>query len=171
MFGKLILLAVALMATAVADASCGRGWVFFDLGNTLINTSDWDHLRYLSEAKAYLHRLKSAGYQLGMITNIPESWGLTEAEKIATLQAEINRTWAEPEAFDWALFDVILVPPSDQLRKPAPYLFNKGRTLAEDCSAVYQGEDPREIDAARAAGMDGYLVGGTPGEFFKPLEL
>ena len=145
--------------------------MFFDIGNTIIDTSQWDHLKHMPGARDYMTALKAAGFHLGAITNVPESWGQTYEEKFATLRAEIAKTWIEPEAFAWSDFDAVLLPPRDLDRKPAPYLFNEARALAHDCKAAFQGEDIREVNAALAAGFDrSDLVGSDPSAFFVPID-
>jgi beta-phosphoglucomutase-like phosphatase (HAD superfamily) len=154
-----------------AAASCDRGWVFFDLGKTLIDTHDWDHLKYLPGALDYLHSIQAAGFHMGAITNIPEAWGSTEAEKLATLKNEINRPWTEPAPFEWQLFETILVPLADVERKPAPVLFLKAIQKLQPCQLVYQSGDQKEVDAALAAGFtQAYVTGKPPRQPFMPIE-
>jgi hypothetical protein len=151
---------------------CGSGWVYFDLGDTLIDTRDWNHLKYLPQALDYLHALKRAGFRLGMITNVPQSWGATHDEKLARLKQDIASTWAEATPFEWDAFDSILLPPTEADRKPAPYLFDEARADQRDCRIAYEGEDPAEISAALKSRFDwGYVVGSqAPRGFYPPAD-
>ena len=158
------------LARAENSGACGRGWVFFDLGNTLINTSDWDHLKYMPGGRAYVQSLRAAGFHLALISNVPDTWGPTVEAKLANMKNVISQSWSEPTAFEWDPFETILLPPTDQDREPAPYV--KARGLASQCKIAYEGEDPEEVRAATAAGFDlGYVVGKTtPGEFYLPAD-
>ncbi len=167
---KNFIAAIALFfAPVVVQAACTRPVYFFDLGQVLINTSDWDHLKYMNEAQEYLHQLKARGERLALITNVPESWGADYDAKLQTLKGVIAKTWIEPTAFEWELFEMILLPLSDAQRKPAPFLFQDAIQKALPCPAFYQGEDLIETQAADREGMQSYQVG-RPGEsFFQPL--
>lgn len=154
---------------SIAGQACSRPVYFFDLGQVLVNTSDWDHLKYMAEAQDYLHQLKSRGERLGMIANIPESWGVDYTQKLQTLRDVIAKTWVEPAPFEWELFDTILLPLSDAQRKPAPHLFQAAIQWASPCPALYQGEDLGEIQAADRQGMLTYQVGVPGAPFFMPL--
>jgi len=149
-------------------ATCSRPWLFFDLGNTLIDTRDWSHVTHLPGAKDYLIRLKAAGYSLGLIANIPEDWGTTEAEKLQALKANVAKDWAEAEPFDWDLFTCVLVPLKNAERKPAPALFLRAQESADGCPTIYQGEDSTEVQAANSLGMRSYQVGQPAKPFFLP---
>jgi phosphoglycolate phosphatase-like HAD superfamily hydrolase len=164
-------LSLLALPSSRADAPqdpCGRGWVYFDLGNTLVNTADWDHLKYMPQAREYLRDLKASGFHLGLISNVPESWGATPEAKIAALKNEIAKTWSETDAFDWTVFDSVLLPPTNQDRKPAPYLFLEARGVAGHCKLAYEGEEAAEVKAATDAGFDRGIVVGTSadGSFF-----
>lgn len=149
---------------------CGRGWIFFDLGNTLIDTSTADRTRYMPGALEYLRTLKDTGFHLGLITNIPATWGDSDEERVLTLRKEIAKTWDEPDAFEWTAFEAVLVPRTDTERKPAPILFERALVLVPGCSSAYQGEDPREAEAAKRAGFrQAYVVGSDPQAFFAPV--
>lgn len=162
----------ATTASAGASDSCGRGWVYFDLGNTLVDTSDWNHLKYMEGARGYLLELKRAGFHLGLISNIPEAWGTTQEAKLARLEAEISKTWSEAQAFAWADFEDILLPPRDLDRKPAPYLYAQAMSLHSGCPIAFEGDDAIEVRAALIAGFtNGYVVGkNSPEGFFLPAE-
>jgi hypothetical protein len=127
-------------------------------------------VRYVASAHGYLKSLKAKRYHLGLIVNLPESWGKDRPAKVAALKKYIGDHWKDSEPMDWALFDLgILVPPSDRERKPAPFLFEEALAMAkkEGCSAVYQGETPREIAVANEIGLRAYEIG-RKDRFFLP---
>jgi len=166
----LLFLVTALAGASTAQsASCNRPWIFFDLGDVLVDTHDWDNLSYKPGALAYVRSLRIRGYKLGLIVNIPESWGANQPEKLARLQTEIATPWREPLAFPWRSFEVVLLPPSDALRKPDPYLFEQARLRAGDCPAVFQGENSDEVLTAERVGLIPYLVGAADRPFFMPI--
>ncbi|MBS1963852.1 MAG: hypothetical protein JST04_16700 [Bdellovibrionales bacterium] len=177
-------LAAAFAVTASISATppdCGKPWVFFDLGNTVVASAPGRESRYVPGAHAYVQELRRRGYPVGLLTNIPEKWGRTRAEKIRALKRLMRETWTtDPaaEAMDWSDFPeaVIVIPPSDAERKPAPYLFEAALTFAardagrDGCPVIFQGEDPAEIAAAEKAGLTTYLVGKDPAAPFMPID-
>ena len=175
-FGMAAAWAALVSASAWAGGSgapgCGRGWVFFDIGNTLIDTTNENHYRTLPQAHEYLRALHDAGFHLGAISNVPESWGATQEAKLARLKLEIASVWTESQPFEWNAFEAILLPPTNADRKPAPFLFKQAVGIAAGCRIAYEGDDAPEIQAAAANGFDvSYLVGKTaPGEFYLPID-
>jgi len=179
-----LLLAVATTASSLVarDASaspisgCELPWIFFDLGaNTLVETTETGSkpMNYMPGAWEYLKDLRSKGYHLGLLVNIPESWGETQPEKLAATQSFLLSHWTDTRPFDWSIFDLgAAFPPEDTQRKPAPYLFNQAAKQASDsgCDSVYQSTLPDEIPAADAAGMHGIRLGNGlwDGNFYYP---
>ncbi|RSS64861.1 hypothetical protein EF912_01060 [Streptomyces sp. WAC07061] len=144
--------------------------VWFDLGDTLIDTSDRDHLTYMPGALRYLRQLHHTGVPVGIITNVPPSWGTTDAERAKATKNYIAASWSEPEPFVWEYFgDRILTPRSTEEYKPAPALFRRGIEKSGGCRAVFEGENPDEVTAASAAGMRGYQIGRTGQPAYLPL--
>lgn len=159
--GLLAAFTTSSLATAAGESpvNCARGWVFFDLGNTLVDTSG-ERIHYLPEARNYIRALREAGFHLGLISNVPDSWGPSVEAKLAHLKEEIASTWSEAEAFEWDAFELVLLPPSDADRKPAPFLFKQALTAAGTCATTYEGEDAREVRAAIGFGIaHGHVVG------------
>jgi FMN phosphatase YigB (HAD superfamily) len=154
-------------AASSAAGSCDKPVLFFDLGDVLIDTHDWDNLRYMSGALGYLEKLKTDGYSLGLIVNIPAEWGTTNEERIATLKSFVAKTWKEPAPFAWELFNLILVPYTNAERKPAPAMFLRALKSAGSCPALYQGEKDVEIAEALKLGLKAHDVG--TGNQFKLL--
>ncbi|MBI4869583.1 MAG: hypothetical protein HY816_21815 [Candidatus Wallbacteria bacterium] len=89
-----------------ADTSRPKPWVFFDLGeNSLVSTPKdpasgdivslaW--IRYLAndgkvtDAHAYLTRLRASGYSIGLVMNLPADWGDPQLEKANAWLSESN---------------------------------------------------------------------------------
>ena len=73
-----------------------------------------------------------------------------------------------------SLFDFVLVPLFTSEAKPKPVLFEKALAMAtaENRVPLYQGEDPREVEAALAAGMNAHLVeyGENSSPIFFPID-
>ncbi|GGQ68200.1 HAD family hydrolase [Couchioplanes azureus] len=154
---------------AAAPAVCNRPVVYFDLGNVLIDTSDWSHVRYEPGALSYLRDLRSRGVALGLIINIPEAWGATQEEKLATMQQYIADRWAEPRPFVWSYFEGrIVLPRTDAERKPAPALFERALAESAPCVPYYQGEVAAELTAAAQVGLRTYQVGKPGRSFYLP---
>ncbi|GAB1691096.1 hypothetical protein [Krasilnikovia sp. M28-CT-15] len=154
---------------AAAAASCRQPVVYFDLGNVLIDTSDWSHVRYEPGALAYLNELRTRDVAVGLIVNIPESWGATQQEKLATMQQYIADRWAESEPFVWSYFDGrVVLPDTDAERKPAPVLFERALTQSAPCRPYYQGEVAAELSVAAQVGLRTYQVGRDGQPFYLP---
>jgi FMN phosphatase YigB (HAD superfamily) len=146
--------------------------IFFDLGNVLIDTKDPRGFHYVSGAQDYLKAVSSMGYTMGLISNVPESWGPTQDEKLVRLKAYVAATWLEPTPFPWQSFSFIFLPPTDLLRKPNPYLFNLALQSAGPCAPFYEGEDAGEIAVAKQVGFQAFLVSqqiGTQPVQYAPL--
>jgi hypothetical protein len=152
--------ATAAGTTTAAEHRPACSVVWFDLGNTLVNTTVPGQMTYLPGALHHLRLLHALGVPIGLITNVPPEWGATDAERAAATKAYVDKAWAEPEPFAWELFgDRILTPRSTAEAKPAPALFERGRDAAAPCRSFYEGETPAEITAADNAGLTGYLTG------------
>lgn len=145
-----------------------RIYIWFDLGDVLIGSRDQDdrygqydprnrNMRFLPGALAYLRKLQAAGYTLGLITNIPESFGKPgdAPSKVKALKEYVAERWVDRTPFDWSAFENILVPLFEHERKPASKLFRDARTLSACAGKIgfYQGEACEEIVAARLNGM------------------
>jgi phosphoglycolate phosphatase-like HAD superfamily hydrolase len=165
-----LLLATALLSSPAFAAPCARPWLLFDTGNVLIDTSDFAHLRFMPGAREYLRDARRRGYRIGLIVNIPDEWGRGARDKVAALKRFVAENWADARPFDWTQFAFVLVPLKDEERKPAPALFERARARIRGCEALYQGEDPAEIEAARKAGLHAHLVGQEGEPFFLPLD-
>jgi FMN phosphatase YigB (HAD superfamily) len=173
----LLFFVLALGFTHSAFAGCDLPWVFLDLGaNTVIDTSDdtFDKVRYMPGAHEYLQDLRNKGYHVGLLVNIPETWGKTQEEKLETTKKFIAAQWDDSAPMDWDQFDLgVAFPPTDAERKPAPYLFDQAFKRAQEagCEAVYQTALPDEVPAANKAGMVGIRVGDGityDGNFYYP---
>jgi FMN phosphatase YigB (HAD superfamily) len=133
-------------------------WVYFDLGNTLVDTTDFTKVDYYKNAYNTLKQLKLYGYQIGLISNIPEDWGSNYNEKLNRLKAEVNNNWVGAKPFDWAIFDEIIISMKTGERKPALFMFQQAMDLGSNCPMLFVGENQTEIDAARQVGMAAHLV-------------
>lgn len=155
-------------------------WVFFDLGNTIVDTADFTKQHYINGAKDYLKNLRAAGFSIGLTLNIPEEWGTTVVGKFAEIVRFIDgrrkdtpphAQWADGIEFDWNDFDEngVLFPLKNDERKPKPVLFLRALQVAGACGAVFQGEDAAEIATAESLGMANYHVGQAGRDFYMPI--
>lgn len=152
-----------------AKAQDKKAWVYFDLGDTVVNTKDMKHIKYMKGAREYMEELKREGFKIGIISNIPESWGLDYDEKLASLKKVIQDGWEEDRPFDWTVYDEVILPLKNTEMKPAPTLFLKAIHKAESCPSVYIGESPKEIVAAKDVGMAAKLFDETSQEVYIPI--
>ena len=147
------------------SANAAPKWFFFDLGDTIVDTRNgYDKMEYMEGAYEYLQNLKANGYKIGLIVNIPVEWGTTYPEKMAKLQSFVDSGWIDPLPFNLKSFDAIYVPRFQVERKPSIVLFLtvSYNLWLEGETAVFQGEDPKEIENASLAGFTAYLVGSGP---------
>jgi beta-phosphoglucomutase-like phosphatase (HAD superfamily) len=136
-----------------AIASNKSPWVYFDLGETIINSKDLKNISYITGSKEYLEQLKQNGYRIGLITNIPETWGADYPSKLAELKRVIASGWTESNEFDWSVFDEVILPLNNSELKPAPTLFLKAIQIAQSCPSLFIGDSEKEVLAASNLGM------------------
>lgn len=146
-----------------------KPWVYFDLGDTVVNTKDMKQLKYMNGAREYIEALKREGFKVGIITNIPEVWGMDYDEKLQTLKKVIQDGWVEAEPFDWSVYDEVILPLKNTEMKPAPTLFLKAINTAGACPSAYIGESPKEIMAAQNLGMAAKLINDSDVEKYIPV--
>lgn len=174
--------AVALQYGVTTWATaCKKPWVFFDLGNTLVAANPGEAMSYIPGAHQYLKDLKKHGFRVGLVTNVPADWGNSSKEKLNRLKKTVMEEWSHDPAadpMDWSDFSdaLILLPPGQEYRKPAPYLFKAAlsQVILEEgetkCRVVFQGDDPREVEVAKKEGMLGYVVSRESATPFPPIE-
>lgn len=173
-----ILAAAWTSGPVVASADEKPVAVYFDLGKTLVDhEDDFSKVWHLPDAHDYLAALRKEGLKLGLIVNYPADVAPSREERVLDLMKFIDKAWnseLDPtgeEKFDWSQFEVVLVPPKDNLRKPDPYLFREAVCLNEDGPTLFIGENTKEITVARdAVGMAVYMVGQSDQPFFLPAE-
>ncbi|MBL1097288.1 hypothetical protein JK363_11485 [Streptomyces sp. 205] len=146
--------------------------VYFDLGETLIHTAGDGSIRYMPGAAEHLRALRARHIPVGLITNVPSSWGNTDAERAAELKKVIAKDWKDSRPFAWSDFgDRILTPRTEAERKPASALWERARDASGDRVLVYQAETTDEIEASRSLGYVSYLVGRPHWPVFMPVQL
>ncbi|MEU5770874.1 hypothetical protein [Streptomyces asoensis] len=157
-------------APAVGERSCPV--VYFDLGETLVHTADDGSTAYLPGAASYLRTLRERHIRVGLITNVPPSWGATDAERAARLRTEVDATWRGPAAFAWADFgDRIRTPRTEAERKPSPVLWQRAKEESGRCRVVYEAETAQEVSVASSVGFVSYQVGLPHRPVFLPVGL
>ncbi|MEV6319221.1 hypothetical protein [Streptomyces sp. NPDC051776] len=152
----------------------GRGCVvvWFDLGETLVHTAEDGSIRYMPGAATHLRALRARHIPVGLITNVPSSWGNTDAERAAELKKVVDKDWKDSRPFAWSDFgDRILTPRTEAERKPAAALWERARDTSRGCRLVYQAETNDEIRASSSLGFVSYLVGRPYWPAFMPVPL
>ncbi|MFE9401573.1 hypothetical protein ACFYNY_07345 [Streptomyces sp. NPDC006530] len=159
-----------LGASARAQRACPV--VYFDLGETLVHTADDGTIRYLPGAASYLRALREHHIRIGLITNVPPSWGATDAERAARLKKEVDATWRDSTPFAWGDFgDRILTPRAEAERKPAPALWQRAKAESGRCRLVYEAETAQEVQVAASQGFVPYQIGQPHRPAFLPVGL
>ncbi|WFB10596.1 hypothetical protein LRS74_28855 [Streptomyces sp. LX-29] len=132
---------------------------YFDLGETLVHSAADGSMRYAPGAAEHLRALRARHIPVGLITNVPSSWGATDAERAAALRKVVDEEWTDSTPFAWSDFDGrILTPRTEAERKPAPVLWERAREAAGDCRVVFQGENAEEVRTAGSLGYVAYQV-------------
>ncbi|MFH8573732.1 hypothetical protein [Streptomyces sp. NPDC017993] len=133
---------------------------YFDLGETLVHTAEDDSVRYMPRAAAHLRALRALHIPVGLITNVPSSWGATDAERAAKLKEAVDQDWKGSTPFAWADFgDRIFTPRTEAERKPAPALWERAKKAAGGCRVVYEAETAEEVAAGGSLGYVAYRTG------------
>ncbi|MGI5335972.1 hypothetical protein ACQEVS_00525 [Streptomyces sp. CA-181903] len=146
--------------------------VYFDLGETLVHTAADGSTGYRPGAASYLRALRERRVPVGLITNVPPSWGTTDAERAARLRKEVDAAWRGPAPFAWKDFgDRVLTPRTEAERKPAPALWQRAKAGSGRCRVVYQAETAEEVRAASSLGFVPYRVGRPHRPAFLPVRL
>ncbi|OEU91591.1 hypothetical protein DB35_09465 [Streptomyces abyssalis] len=157
-------------ARAAAEHGCAVVW--FDLGETLVHTAEDSSTGYMPGAAAYLRELRERNIDVGLITNVPSSWGETDAERAAALKKEVDGTWKGSVPFAWEDFgDRILTPRAEAERKPAPALWERAKGDANGCRLVYEAETADETDVAASLGYVAYQVGQPSRPAYLPVRV
>jgi hypothetical protein len=160
----------ASVARAGSERACPI--VYFDLGETLVHTADDGGTSYQPGAASYLSALRERHIAVGLITNVPPSWGATDAERAARLKKEVDATWEGSAAFAWKDFgDRIHTPRTEAERKPAPALWQRAKSESGRCRVVYQAETTEEVTVASSLGFVPYQVGRPKWPAFLPVQL
>ena len=147
------LLLLFLAHASAAQENIKTPWIFLDLGMTIIDTTDLEKLKYVKDSKEYLESLRLHGYQIGLILNIPETWGDTYDKKIETLKSFISERWVDDKTFDWSPYSKIIIPLKDAEKKPKPILFERAIQFADNCPLIYYAEDQNETEVDRASSL------------------
>ncbi|MEU0008304.1 hypothetical protein ABZ079_29645 [Streptomyces sp. NPDC006314] len=146
--------------------------MYFDLGETLVHTADDGSIGYQRGAASYLRALRERHIKVGLITNVPPSWGTTDTERAARLREEVDATWRGPVPFAWEDFaDRIFTPRAETERKPAPILWQRAKTASGHCRVVYQAETAEEVTVASSLGFVPYQVNRPHRPAFLPAGL
>ncbi|MFE1171386.1 hypothetical protein [Streptomyces sp. NPDC058773] len=165
--------AEAASHTADQGARTGRCvMVYFDLGETLVHTAEDKSVHYLPGAAEYLRALRARHIPVGLITNVPPSWGATDEERAAELKKVIDKDWAGSSPFAWSDFgDRIFTPRTEAERKPAPALWKRAKKAAGSCRVVYQAETAEETQVGSSLGYLAYQVDRPGWPAFLPVRV
>lgn len=153
------LLAGFLLLSFHARSAAAQPTVYLDLGEVVVTEVPDRGLEYVEGIRDWIRSIQARGYEVALMTNIPASFGDTCLEKYRTLQDYVANRFLEPEAFNWGMFDTIIMPPFDRYRKPHPYQFVSGLAHACPDPAYFIGESESEV---RMAEEWGYAASQVP---------
>ena len=151
---KLVLMFLIITHFSVGHTQEEKTWIFFDIGNTLIDSRVDGDFFMLEGAMSYIESLSKNGYSLGIISNVPPDWN------VETLKRFIEDNWRKDSPrFPWKVFeDRILIPDLARHRKPNPYLFKKAKKISKGNVAFFFSENKKEVEVARVEGFLTYQV-------------
>lgn len=150
----LLTLMVSLVVSSTLRAACSKA-VFFDLGDTLVQSGPGGLFAIKPGAQEAVDALKAQGTRVGVITNVPA--GFT--------RAQLNALMADPSFLDE--FEVVLMSSEAPAAKPNPAIYTHAHGLLANPPAIidvaFVGETITEIgnaavapnSGARAVGMIG----------------
>lgn len=136
--------------------------VFFDLGETLVDTNNMSKpnempvrktVRWLENAQAIVAHLVQRNYALGIITNVPRTWSIEDLKNFLAAR------WEQADQhFPWHFFeDRIQLPTMDIPAKPHRDIFQAAKRMIFRKNYIFVGEDQKEVRAACLAGYHGWL--------------
>ncbi len=118
----LVFLALQFGFHTVTANECAKAFIFFDLGETLIDTNshDFNPMFIKPGALEHLQLLNEHGYPLGLITDVPENWGSDQPDVLKIrdfhtakfkrllnftegIYASDKSSWIGPK-FNWTFF-------------------------------------------------------------------
>lgn len=153
--GRKLLSIIALLALGAqyAMAETPANWVYMDLGEVIVTGNSTIGYKFVPGALQLIADLKATGHKVALVSNIPETWGTTCAEKYAGLKTFLDTRMIEPPTLDWTILDRVVLPPFDRYRKPKPFVFMTAMANACPGRAIFMGESEPEVAAAQQLGF------------------
>ncbi|OCK57496.1 HAD family hydrolase [Bradyrhizobium sp. LMTR 3] len=162
-----------------------RPAVFFDRDGVLNQDSGYvfevSKLRWIDGAREAVKAANDAGYFVFVVTNQSGvARGLYQESHVEALHRwmadELTKIGAHIDAFEYCPYhpDAVIerYRQVSQRRKPAPGMINDllERFPVDVSRSILIGDKPIDLEAARAAGVQGYLYsGGHLAQFLRPL--
>lgn len=153
----LLATSLTLLSSTTVQAACPKA-VFFDLGDTLVQSGPGGLFAVKPGAQETVDALKAQGTRVGVITNVPA--GFT--------RSQLNALMADPSFLDE--FEVVLMSSEAPAAKPSPAIYSHAHSLLANAPPIthvaFVGETITEIantevapsSGARAVGMIGIHV-------------
>jgi hypothetical protein len=160
-----------LILLMIGQVRAANMWVFFDLGNTVINIKNKNSLDYFQGSENYIKSLRKMGIKVGVITNIPETFGKDYNEKLHTLKKYIRDSWVGSRPFDWSLFDKVYLPLNNSELKPAPILYRRAVEFINNSPRLFISETQKELDEAINQGFAVHLYKEQDSDLYIPLDI
>lgn len=148
-----LIVALFVLVAASRPVVAAADWIYLDLGEVVVTGNPTNGYTFVPGALEALAAMRADGKKIALLSNIPESWGPTCAQKFAALQTFLGSRLNEPMPMDWTLFDAVVLPPFDRYRKPQPLVFVSALHNACDGRAMFIGENDQEIAAASQLGF------------------
>lgn len=159
----------SLLFMTTAFAAKPKPWIYFDLGDTIVDTSDMSKIKYFQGAKEYMEGLRDLGLNVAIMTNIPVSWGHTQGEKLKSLKDFIDQRWVDTVPFDWSIYQHILLPETQEEMKPGEGMYTKALAHGAPCPIGFVSENVKEVTVAYNLGFAAHLFVNDV-KRYKPLD-
>lgn len=116
-----------LTTFGLANNSCSEiKGIFFDLGDTLVEDAGGGQFQLRPGAQQMIDDLLLVGVRIGIITNVPSDWTITDLEALLV----------DPSFLDD--FEVVVLSSQAPAPKPDPAIFNFAYSLLTDPPAIEQ---------------------------------
>ena len=143
----------ALTAASLDARAQDTNWVYMDLGEVIVTGNPTNGYDFVSGALTLIADLRASGHKVALVSNIPESWGASCAQKFAGLKTFLDSRMNGPQTLDWTILDKVILPPFDRYRKPKPFMFMSALANACPGKSIFLGESVDEIKSAKDLGF------------------
>jgi FMN phosphatase YigB (HAD superfamily) len=150
---KGLIIFFALSAVFTKAKAQDTNWVYMDLGEVIVTGNATTGYDFVPGALTLIADLRASGHKVALVSNIPETWGASCAQKFASLKTFLDSRMNGPQTLDWTILDKVILPPFDRYRKPKTFMFMAALANACPGKSIFLGESADEIKTAKDLGF------------------